>query len=192
VQKIPVSSVINKVPVVERQAFDKKVNSIAADLGVKAKDLYAIMDFESAHTMRPDITNKFGYVGLIQFGREAAEDLGTSLSSLKLMSLYDQLDYVHDYFRMWLGRLGKKSISGFVDLYLLVFYPSAVYVTDENKPLTGDKAELANPALVGSDGHITRKSIKQAFSRSYSGLFDIEINAMQAIACILLFSSLIK
>lgn len=42
-----------------------------------------VMALETAETFSPSIDNGIGYVGLIQFGKDAAETIGTTTDSLK-------------------------------------------------------------------------------------------------------------
>lgn len=96
-----------------------KVESIAAELGVKSDDLYIIFKAESGfdHT----IENSIGAVGLIQFLRSTAEGLGTTTTALKSMTALEQLDYVRKYFIP-----GKGLYKNAYDLYLWTFFPLAL------------------------------------------------------------------
>jgi len=88
--------------------------------------LMACMHFESAGTFSPTIRNKAGayYFGLIQFGKDAAKDLGTTVEDLIKLSQLEQLEWVFKYFEMWMRR-GKKY-TRLEDFYLTIFYPAAV------------------------------------------------------------------
>lgn len=88
--------------------------------------LMAAIHFETGGTFSPTIQNNAGakYFGLIQFGDDAAEDLGTTTAELRKLSQLDQLDWVFKYFDMWAKR-GKK-ITQLEDMYLTIFYPAAV------------------------------------------------------------------
>lgn len=169
---IDVNTLINKIPAAERSAFAKKVDQIAGRLGVPFNHLMAIMDLESAGTFDPSIKNNLGYVGLIQFGSDAARDLGTTTDALRKMSRLQQLDYVEKYYNMWKRTLGISKFNDFVDLYLVVFYPAGVKEKDPNKPFTTSKVETQNPALRDANGHITKNSIRAAYEKRYQGLFE--------------------
>ncbi len=169
---VDVNTLINKVPESERPAFKAKVTSIATSLGVPYNHLMAIMDLESAGSFNPAIKNSLGYVGLIQFGSQAAKDLGTTTSALQQMSRINQLDYVKAYFDLWKKRLGISSFKDFVDLYLVVLFPNAVKQPDPNAPFMSPAQENANPGLKGTDGHITKNSIKTVYEKRYEGLFE--------------------
>lgn len=167
-----VSTLISKIPTAERAAFKSKAEGIASRQRVPFNHLMAIMDLESAGTFDPAIKNKYGYVGLIQFGADAARDLGTTTAALQKMTRLQQLDYVEKYFDMWKKRLGVDKLNDFVDLYLVVFYPAGVKEKDPNKPFATPKVETANPALVDSAGRITKNSIRAAYEKRYQGLFE--------------------
>lgn len=89
-------------------------------------DMMACMYFESGGTFDPAKQNNGGsqYFGLIQFGDMAATDLKIPLADIIKMSQLDQLDLAFKYFDMWIKR-GKK-IEKLEDIYLTIFYPSAV------------------------------------------------------------------
>jgi len=91
-----------------------------------ASDLMACMKFESAGTFSPTIQNQGGaqFFGLIQFGKDAATDLGLTLDQIKAMSQLEQLDLVFKYFEMWEKR--GKVYRRMEDFYLTIFYPAAV------------------------------------------------------------------
>lgn len=169
---VNVEDLILKIPASERSAFKSKVEGIAKRLGVSFNHLMAIMDLESAGTYDPAIKNKYGYVGLIQFGTAAAKDLGTTTTALQKMNRLQQLDYVEKYFNLWKSRLGVNKFGDFVDLYLVVFYPAGVKETDPDRPFSTPKVEAANPALRDSNGRITKNSIRAVYERKYQGLFE--------------------
>jgi hypothetical protein len=58
----------------------KKVIEVAKNLGVDPNWLMTVMALETAETFSPSIDNGIGYVGLIQFGKDAAETIGTTTS----------------------------------------------------------------------------------------------------------------
>jgi hypothetical protein len=168
---ITLPTIISRIPLGEQLAFVSRVKDMSNRLGGSLYDYLAAMDFESAHTMRPDITNSLGYVGLIQFGSQAASDLGTSTAALKSMTRLQQLEYVEKYFKMWMKRLGIQRITNFTDLYLIIFYPDGIKERNPDKPFASAKVEKANPALENSAGHITKNSIKSVYSKMYLGLY---------------------
>lgn len=100
-----------------------KVFSIAADLVTEPDHIMAVIAFESAETFRPDIKNfaGSGATGLIQFMPATARGLGTSVEALAKMTVLEQLDWVHAYFRPYRGKM--KTLS---DVYMAVLWPKAV------------------------------------------------------------------
>ena len=108
--------------------FDKKLNKICYEMGIKAKWLRAVIKFETAFTMSHKIQNpKSGATGLIQFMPSTAIDLGTDTAMLKRMSAIKQLDFVEKYFSQ--KRFNGK-LNEFTDLYLAVLYPASVGKAD--------------------------------------------------------------
>ena len=110
-------------------AFRKKVVKICADLwgeGRKiemANNLMVIMYFETAKTFSPSKQNSRGFTGLIQFGDEAAADLGTTTNELKKMSAVRQLDFVKEFFNQ---KIFRGKINSLLDMYLAVNYPAMI------------------------------------------------------------------
>ncbi len=139
--------------------FIEKVKSMAADLKMGwqgADELMACMAFETGETFSPSIKNGAGapYYGLIQFGKDAATDVGTTQAKLIKMTAEEQLDYVYAFFKPYAGRL-----KDFSDVYLRILWPAAV-----GKPadfilfIEGKgKAYVQNRGLdINKDGRITK------------------------------------
>lgn len=109
--------------------FRKKVVEICKNLwgeGRKiemANNLMVIMYFETAKTFSPSKQNSRGFTGLIQFGDDAASDLGTTTSELKKMSAVKQLDYVKNFFDR---SIFKGKINSLLDMYLSINYPAMI------------------------------------------------------------------
>lgn len=110
-------------------AFRKKVLKICSILwgeGRKiemANNLMVIMYYETAKTFSPSKQNSRGFTGLIQFGPDAASDVGTTTDKLKNMKAVDQLDYVKAYFEQ---PPFKGKINSLLDIYLAVNYPTMI------------------------------------------------------------------
>lgn len=154
-------------------AFCARVRQMATDLQIPdlminpgngstqrvtgADMLMACMAFETGETFSPSIKNGAGapYYGLIQFGKAAATDVGTTVEELVKMSAEQQLEYVYKYFKPLTGKL--KTVS---DLYMKILWPAAVgkpedFVlwTQQNHPTT----YLQNKGLdVNKDGAVTK------------------------------------
>src|ERR1043165_2897738 len=77
--------------------FLPKLKALSAARGINPDHLLNLMALETAGSFNPAVTNPFGYTGLIQFGKSAARDLGTSTAALRGMSATAQLDYVFRY-----------------------------------------------------------------------------------------------
>lgn len=181
---ITLQQIEQRIPAGERAAFIAKAKGIATRLGVTYFALMAAMDFETAHTMRADITNSLGYTGLIQFGTAAAKDLGTTTAALRAMTRVQQLDYVERYFKLQMKRLGITKIPSFLELYLMIFYPSGVKETDYNRDFTSAAVDKANPALTNSSGHITKNSIKTNYSKIYGSDLFTPVNTISTMAVV--------
>ncbi len=116
----------NKVPSSYRTAFIAKLKIVAANLKINPNWLMAIINFESAGTFSPSITNSLGYTGLIQFGTAAANQIGTTTTALRGMTAVQQLDYVEKYYKSWYKILKISVPESYVDTYLITFFPAAV------------------------------------------------------------------
>lgn len=110
---------------INRDAFLKRVASVASNCNIAPEWLMAIINFETAGTFSPSIKNpSTGATGLIQFMPATAKELGTTTDALAKMTNVQQLDYVEKYFRMQIRRHG--TIDNVAEAYLAVFYPAAI------------------------------------------------------------------
>ena len=151
----------NKVPASYRTEFINKVKVIAPRVGLDPNWLMAIMDFESAGTFSPSITNSLGYVGLIQLGASARKTLGVTKEQLKAMTAVEQLDYVEKYFNLYKGKY-----KSYVDAYFAVFFPLAIGKPDDwviqSGGLTAKEIYDANPAFANvKDGKLRVWEVKK-------------------------------
>ena len=151
----------NKVPASYRTDFINKVKEIAPRVGLDPNWLMAIMNFESAGTFSPSVTNSLGYVGLIQFGDSARKTLGVTKEQLKAMTAVEQLDYVEKYYNMYKGKY-----KSYVDAYFAVFFPLAIGKPDdwviEGGGLTAKQIYDANPAFANvKDGKLRVWEVKK-------------------------------
>ena len=151
----------NKVPASYRTDFINKVKEIAPRVVLDSNWLMAIMNFESAGTFSPSITNSLGYVGLIQVGESARKTLGVTQEQLKAMSAVEQLDYVEKYYNMYKGKY-----KSYVDAYFAVFFPLAIGKPDdwviEGGGLTAKQIYDANPAFANvKDGKLRVWEVKK-------------------------------
>ncbi|RFZ89975.1 DUF4280 domain-containing protein [Mucilaginibacter conchicola] len=142
----------NKIGCKER----KKVIEVAGNLGVDPSWLMTVIALETARTFSPSIDNGVGYVGLVQFGKAAAETVGTTQDKLVKMSFVDQMDYVQKFL------IGKKAkYKTLADLYLAVLYPSACgHGSEKDYVVLEGKAYKNNPAFFKEDDEYVDKIIK--------------------------------
>ncbi len=151
----------SKVPATYRVAFVAKVKTVAAQLGINPNWLMAIINWESAGSFSPSITNSIGATGLIQFMPSTAIGLGTTTANLRAMTAVQQMDYVYKYFKPW-----APKIKSYWDCYLVVFFPVAVGKPDtfiiKTSRLTAALIAAQNPGFdLNKDKQITVGEIKQ-------------------------------
>jgi hypothetical protein len=111
----------------------KKIRSIAKDLGIRSQWLYKIFYIEMDKDKygrpilkgRPNIHS--GAVGLIGFLPSTAVRLGTTTEDLQEMTVLQQLDYVHKYFKL---ALRNKKMHKASDVYLAIFSPIDLHKHD--------------------------------------------------------------
>lgn len=103
------------------QDFVDTVQKVSHELLIVPDWLMAVMDLETGGKFDPAITNSLGYTGLIQFGKSAADEVGTTRDALRKMNAVRQLYYVHKYLRKFAGKM--ESLH---DVYLAVFFPAAM------------------------------------------------------------------
>lgn len=147
-------------------AFISKVTQVAKNINVDPNWLMALINFESAGTFSPSITNSLGYTGLIQFGTAAATDLGTTTAKLRAMTAVQQLDYVERYYKLWYKRLGIQKVNSFLDMYLVTFFPKAVHqpldFVIKSSSVSAEKIAKANPIFdLNKNGQITLAEIEK-------------------------------
>ena len=142
------------------------------------------MALETGRTFSPTAGKGTSYVGLIQFGDDAAESVGTTRADLLKMTALEQLDYVEKY-------LKKKNdkIKTLTDFYLSILMPVDVgkgnepnhVVFDNEYPLKYKKdgktlTDLSksrhygyrqNPAFYFEDGEKTK--VKNGGGKKYDG-----------------------
>jgi len=150
------------VSTIQDPDFNKKLEKISSELGVKSNDLIAIMKQESG--VNPQAVNKSsGATGLIQFMPSTARRLGTSVEDLHRMSAVEQLDYVYKYFKM----IGIKPGMDVGDLYIAVFYPAALG-KDDNHVISSNGHAVYNQNRGldrNNDGTLTIADVKNSVSR---------------------------
>jgi hypothetical protein len=124
----------------------KMVEECADYFGFRPEWLANLINFESAGTWNPAITNSIGATGLIQFMPTTATSIGTTTAALRQMTFAQQMVYVNKYIYMWYksfkwldgagGVVGNpvKNKMKQTDLYMMIFYPAAVGNPDYKFP----------------------------------------------------------
>lgn len=135
--------------------FRKRVVQIAKNLGLPQKDLeganwlMTIIALESAYSFNPKI-GTFGkdpdeskankYIGLIQFGKGAASDVGTTRTHLMSLTAEQQLEFVEKHFKQ--KKFDKLLISR-TALYLAVNYPNSTKHASNKNYVVYDSSNAA-------------------------------------------------
>jgi hypothetical protein len=145
--------------------FKKKVDKVAAALGIQSNNLMAIMKQESG--VDPQARNPSGATGLIQFMPKTAIALGTTTDELFKMDGVQQLDYVYKYFKMTGvgdGSLGELYTAVFMPKY--VGYPKDTVLGQRGAAGFSGKVYAQNSGLDRNrDGVITKADIENSVSR---------------------------
>lgn len=127
--------------------FREALYSTATRLGIPAQWIADIMARESYPNMRPDAWNGTN-IGLIQFGADAATDLGTSIQALAQMDRVQQMEYVYKYLARFKGKLesiGDVAVAIYSPAYLDDWragrdFPTKSYIINEYIPALGRDA----------------------------------------------------
>jgi hypothetical protein len=149
-------------------AFRAKLVRVSRAAGAEPSYVAACISFETGGTFDPAIRNpQSKFVGLIQFGDQAAAMLATTRDKLAAMSALEQLDYVGAYFR----KVGQGRLRTVADHYLAVFAPVGIghdgsfvlYAAptkayDQNKGLdrSGDGTVTVSEAVAPVEGIVAR------------------------------------
>lgn len=107
----------------------------------------------------PDDNREGGYVGLIQFGKDASDHLKVKRSKLLKMTALEQLDYVEKWFLL----KTKNQLKSAVDIYLSVNYPKAAGIGHlDHEVVYGDTkaAYRANKPFLREADEINEKGEK--------------------------------
>ena len=138
----------------------------------------AIINWESAGTFNPAITNSIGATGLIQFMPKTAIALGTTTAQLRQMTNVQQMYYVYKYYLPY-----KSKIKSYTDLYLATLFPVTLGKPDsyvlETKSFSAAKIASQNPAFdFNKDkkvtvGEVKRKMLEQ-IPKEFLNLFDVK------------------
>ncbi|WP_183037447.1 hypothetical protein [Chryseobacterium sp. AG363] len=135
--------------------FRNKVVQIAKNLELPQENyeganwLMTIIALESAYSFspkcgtfrkNPDENSKYKYIGLIQFGKAAAEEIGTTRTHLMSLTAEQQLDYVEKHFKK---KMYKNLLKNRTALYLAVNYPNSTAHASEKNYVVYDSTKDA-------------------------------------------------
>lgn len=157
------------------QKFVDKVKEISLRLQINPNWLMVVIELETAGTFSASITNKLGYTGLIQFGKSAAKELGTTTNALRKMNEVEQLSYVEKYLSRY-----RRKMKNIADVYLAVFFPVAIGKPDgwvlQTSRLTPDRIAKWNPLFdIDKDMKIQVWEIKTKLFKRVPDNFKFEI-----------------
>lgn len=149
------------------ESFRRGLAAVAADVGADATALAAVMSFETGGSFSPSIRNPLsGAVGLIQFTRSTARQLGTTDNELADMTREQQLTWVHKYLRR-VGAPGR--LRTVADHYAAVFAPAFIGKPD-SAPMyrTGAAYDQNKPLDANRDHIITKGEAARSVVRIYN------------------------
>lgn len=137
--------------------FKRRVILTGEDFDINPDWLMACMAFETGRTFSPSVKNpNSSATGLIQFMRQTALDLGTTVEALAGMTAERQFDYVWLYFRDRIREHGP--IRSLADCYMAILWPAAIGKPDTHKLwIAGSSAFRVNAGLdTNKDGVVTK------------------------------------
>ncbi|WP_053056804.1 hypothetical protein, partial [Tenacibaculum mesophilum] len=157
--------------------FRKRVVQISKRLECDPNHLMTAMALETGGTFNSSRENSLGYVGLIQFGSSAIDDINKKFflhtakltkAWLKSLNQLDQLCYVEYYLEKHKGKL--KTLA---DFYLAILWPIAVgkgdnknfIVFDDESNGTKKKAYHANPTFHREEDEYKKNSKGVVYER---------------------------
>lgn len=157
------------------EAFIEKVKEISINLEINPNWLMVVIELETAGTFSAAITNSLGYTGLIQFGKVAAKELGTTTDALRSMTEVEQLNYVEKYLMRY-----KRKMNNLADVYLAVFFPLAIGKPDgwvlQTKRLNAERIAKWNPGFdVNKDKQIQVWEIKSKLFKRIPDEFKFDV-----------------
>lgn len=140
--------------------FREKVVRRSPEIGADPSALMAVMAFETGRTFSPSVKNPGSSgSGLLQFMRDTAPELGTTVEALRAMTAEEQLDYVFRYLANRVRESGRK-LSSITDLYMAVLWPKAIGKPDDYvlfDSTTSAKQYFANRGVdLDRDGDVTK------------------------------------
>lgn len=134
-----------------------KLRQVVRNLGLpphNVQDFMGCMAWETGETFSPSIKSPVSTAtGLIQFMKNTAIGLGTTVEALAKMSVVEQLGYVEKHFLPY-----RKKIQNLGDIYLSILWPAGIGKPDTHVLWEeGDGQYLPNKGIdFNADGKITR------------------------------------
>jgi hypothetical protein len=134
-----------------------KLRQVVRNLGLpphNVQDFMGCMAWETGETFSPSIKSPVSTAtGLIQFMKNTAIGLGTTVEALAKMSVVEQLGYVEKHFLPY-----RKKIQNLGDIYLSILWPAGIGKSDDTVLWQeGDSQFLPNKGIdFNADGKITR------------------------------------
>jgi hypothetical protein len=145
------------------EAFRDKVISVGNELGIDPNYIMACMALETVTRFDPSITNPHSSAtGLIQFMRNTAPDLGTTVEKLAKMSHVEQMEYVKKYFEYMAKVFGVPTHTwSLEDVYFSIFTPKLLQMGNDAILYSYPETKYIVNAVhdVNKDGHITKAEI---------------------------------
>lgn len=134
-----------------------KLRQVVRNLGLpphNVQDFMGCMAWETGETFSPSIKSPVSTAtGLIQFMKNTAIGLGTTVEALAKMSVVEQLGYVEKHFLPY-----RKKIQNLGDIYLAILWPAGIGKSDDTVLWQeGDSQFIPNKGIdFNADGKITR------------------------------------
>jgi hypothetical protein len=96
----------------QNPALAAELNRQAKRFNIPGQWLADLIAYESANTFSPSVDNGVGYVGLIQFGKAVAQDLGVTQEQIRNMNPVQQMKLAGDYLQLRLNQARVKAYTG--------------------------------------------------------------------------------
>lgn len=165
--------------------FEKQLKNITKEINVDPRVLKNMILFESTGDSGKKTTQGTA-TGLIQFLEATSDDLGVAHETLNQLTPAQQLTYVGEYLKGIKKDFGLKDedLSDPVNMYLSVFYPSAIkkgddYVigSDEKNPEERiAKIAEQNPTFSNGKDKLTKGDIRKHIEKTFKNIEENESN----------------
>jgi hypothetical protein len=134
-----------------------KLRQVVRNLGLplhNVQDFMGCMAWETGETFSPSVKSPVSSAtGLIQFMKNTAIGLGTTVEALAKMTVVEQLAYVEKHFLPY-----RKKIANLGDVYMSILWPAGIGKPDSFVMWEeGDGQFIPNKGIdFNADGKITR------------------------------------